>query len=305
MSSSSFSLSPRHLLTALTVIILWGMNFVVIKIGLKGIPPFLMGSLRFALVAFPAILFIPRPRVPLRLLIGYALAISLGQFAFLFSAMAVGMPAGLASLVLQAQAFFTVGFSALVFGDKLRASNLCGMLVAALGLLLLASASLSNATAPVSLPGFLLTLCAALSWAAGNVINKKIGPTAVLSLVSWSALVPILPFFALSWCFEGWPLIHSSLVNLSLPSALTIVYLAFAATLIGYTLWGKLLGALPTHLVAPLTLMVPVIGLTAAWLLLGEALSARQIGGALVIMLGLLINVFGQRLLQSVKTVWR
>ena len=100
-------------------------------------------------------------------------------------------------------------------------------------------------------------------------------------------------------------MIHSSLVNLSLPSALTIVYLAFAATLIGYTLWGKLLGALPTHLVAPLTLMVPVIGLTAAWLLLGEALSARQIGGALVIMLGLLINVFGQRLMQSVKTVWR
>jgi O-acetylserine/cysteine efflux transporter len=137
-------LSARHIITALIVIFLWGMNFVVIKIGLKGIPPFLLGALRFMLVAFPAILFLPRPKVPLKWLLAYALTISLGQFAFLFSAMAVGMPAGLASLVLQAQAFFTVGFSALVFGDKLRAANLLGMLIASIGLALLGSASLAN-----------------------------------------------------------------------------------------------------------------------------------------------------------------
>ena len=137
-------LTTRHLMTALIVVCLWGMNFVVIKIGLKGIPPFLMGALRFMLVAFPAILFLPRPKVPFKLLVAYALAISLGQFAFLFSAMAVGMPAGLASLVLQAQAFFTVGLSAVVFGDKLRASNLIGMLIASAGLILLGSASIAS-----------------------------------------------------------------------------------------------------------------------------------------------------------------
>lgn len=298
---SNSVLSPRHILIAATVILLWGMNFVVIKIGLKGIPPFLLGALRFMLVAFPAILFLPRPKVSFKLLLAYAMFISLGQFAFLFSAMAVGMPAGLASLVLQAQAFFTVGLSAMVFGDKLRASNLAGMLVASMGLILLGSASLGNTGSQVSVAGFVLTLCAALSWASGNVINKKIGVTNVLSLVSWSALVPILPFLLLSYLFEGGDVMLHSLVNMSWSSGLTIVYLAVAATLIGYTLWGKLLSSLPTHLVAPLTLMVPIVGLTAAWLLVDEALSQKQIAGAATVMAGLLINVFGQKLTDRLR----
>ncbi|MBC3860836.1 EamA family transporter [Undibacterium jejuense] len=295
------TLSPRHILTASIVILLWGMNFVVIKIGLKGIPPFLLGALRFAMVAIPSIFFIPRPKVPLRLFIAYAMTISLGQFAFLFSAMAVGMPAGLASLVLQAQAFFTVGFSALVFGEKFRVSNLIGMLTASLGLILLGSASINGGVSQVTLAGFGLTICAAASWATGNVINKKIGQTAVLSLVSWSALIPIIPFFLLSICFEGMDAIKHSLINMSISSGLTIVYLAFAATLIGYTLWGKLLSSLPTHTVAPLTLLVPVVGLTAAWILLGEALKPLQIIGAIVVMCGLLINVFGQKIFQKLR----
>ena len=280
------------------------MNFVVIKIGLKGVPPFLLGALRFLLVAFPAIIFLPRPNIALKLLLAYATLISLAQFAFLFSAMAVGMPAGLASLVLQAQAFFTVGLSALVFGDKLRASNLLGMLTASIGLLLLGSASLNNSASQVTIAGFALTLCAALSWAGGNVINKKIGATNVLSLVSWSALVPILPFLLLSYLFEGGDVILHSVKNISLSSALSIAYLALAATLIGYTLWGKLLGSLPTHLVAPLTLMVPVVGLTAAWVLLDEALNQTQLLGAAIVMAGLLINVFGQKLSSSLRRVF-
>lgn len=297
-------LSPRHILIAAIVILLWGMNFVVIKIGLKGIPPFLMGALRFILVAFPAILFLPRPQISLKLLLAYAAFISLGQFAFLFSAMAVGMPAGLASLVLQAQAFFTVGLSAMVFGDKLRPSNLAGMLIASIGLILLGSASLGNSASQVTVAGFVLTLCAAFSWASGNVINKKIGATNVLSLVSWSALVPILPFLLLSYIFEGGEVMLHSLQNMSLSSALTIVYLAIAATLIGYTLWGKLLSSLPTHLVAPLTLMVPVVGLTAAWVLLNEALNQTQLLGAATVMAGLLVNVFGPRFASGLRRVF-
>jgi O-acetylserine/cysteine efflux transporter len=301
------ALSTQHLITAMIVIFLWGMNFVVIKIGLKGVPPFLLGALRFMLVAFPAILFIPRPKIQLKWMLAYAITISLGQFAFLFSAMSVGMPAGLASLVLQAQAFFTVGLSALIFGDKLRAPNIIGMLIASIGLYLLGSASMAhpaNSASPVPLLGFLLTICAAASWASGNVITKKIGATNILSLVVWSALIPILPFLLLSWIFEGPERISASLYHLSLPSILTVCYLAFAATLIGYSLWGKLLSSLPTHQVAPLTLLVPVIGLTAAWLLLDEALVAKQILGAAIVMGGLLVNVFGQRLRENWRRVF-
>ena len=74
-------------LAALLVISLWGINFVIIKVGLNDFPPLLLGALRFAAVAFPAIFFIKRPQIPLKLLLTYGLAISFGQFAFLFTAL--------------------------------------------------------------------------------------------------------------------------------------------------------------------------------------------------------------------------
>ena len=301
MNKSRFS--TRHALAAAAVIFIWGMNFYVIKIGLKGFPPILLGAVRFTMVAFPAVLFLPRPKVPFKWLAAYGLSISFAQFAFLFSAIAAGMPAGLASLVLQAQAFFTVAISAVVFGDKLRFSNLLGMLIAAVGLYLLGRASLIDASHPVPLIGFVLTLCSALSWATGNVVSKKIGPTAALSLVAWGALVTVIPYFLLSFYVEGLEQIQASLAHIALPSILTIAYLSFIASLVGYTLWGKLLVALPTHMVAPLTLLVPVIGLSSCWLLLDEALHASQILGAGVVMLGLVVNVFGQNLMRRLRAI--
>lgn len=294
-------MKSHHILTALIVIVLWGMNFVVIKIGLKGIPPLLLAALRFMFVAFPAIFFLARPKVELKWLIAYAATMSFGQFAFLFSAIAVGMPAGLASLVLQAQAFFTVGLSALIFSDKLKISNVLGMLIASLGLVLLGSASISASASQVSLAGFGLTLCAALSWACGNVVSKKMGSVNMLSLVAWSALLPIIPFIALSCMLDGITVVWHSLTHISLSAVLAILYLSGAASLIGYTLWGKLLATLPTHVVAPLTLLVPVVGLSSAWLLLDESLNRIQILGALIVMAGLVFNVFGQKMINVIQ----
>jgi O-acetylserine/cysteine efflux transporter len=297
-------LKPAHIFTALIVIVLWGMNFVVIKIGLKGIPPLLLAALRFTFVAFPAIFFLARPKVELKWLIIYAATISFAQFAFLFSAIAVGMPAGLASLVLQAQAFFTVGLAALIFGDQLKPSNVMGIFIASLGLLLLGSASLTGNTgsaAQVSLAGFALTLCAALSWACGNIVSKKMGAVNMLSLVAWSALLPIIPFLLLSFLMDGVAVVWHSLTHISLTAILAILYLSGAASLIGYTLWGKLLAALPTHVVAPLSLLVPVVGLTSAWIILDESLNQMQIVGAIIVMTGLLFNVFGQKLIDALR----
>lgn len=299
-------LKPVHIVTALIVIVLWGMNFVVIKIGLKGIPPLLLAALRFTFVAFPAIFFLAKPKVELKWLIIYAATISFAQFAFLFSAIAVGMPAGLASLVLQAQAFFTVGLAALIFGDRLKPSNVVGIFIASLGLLLLGSASLtasaSASTAQVSIAGFALTLCAALSWACGNIVSKKMGAVNMLSLVAWSALLPIIPFFVLSCLMDGVTVVWHSLTHISLSAMLAILYLSGAASLIGYTLWGKLLAALPTHVVAPLSLLVPVVGLSSAWIILDESLNRTQIIGASIVMAGLLFNVFGQKLITAIRT---
>ncbi len=108
-------MSRKDGVLALLVVVVWGLNFVVIKVGLHNMPPLMLAGLRFMLVAFPAIFFVARPKVPLNLLLGYGLTISFAQFAFLFCAINFGMPAGLASLVLQAQAFFTIVLGAFTF----------------------------------------------------------------------------------------------------------------------------------------------------------------------------------------------
>lgn len=294
-------MSVKDRLLALCVVILWGVNFVVIKVGLHGMPPFLLAGLRFSLVALPAIFFVPAPRIPFRWLLAYGMTMSFGQFAFLFCAIKLGMPAGIASLVLQAQAFFTLLIGVVLLGEKLRWNHIAGILVAVAGIVVLAEGRPVTQTAGgMTLVTLLLTLAGALSWAFGNISNKVImsrnGNMKIMSLVVWSALIPIVPFFACSWLFEGETLIVDSLVNIQLPTILSLLYLAFIATIVGYGIWGNLLARYETWRVAPLSLLVPVVGLVSTALLLGETLSGLQIVGALMIMLGLLINVFGSRL---------
>lgn len=282
-------MSTRDLLLALVVIVVWGLNFVVIMTGLNHMPPLFMGALRFMLVVFPAILFIRKPQVPWRWLLAYGLTISLGQFAFLFSAMAVGMPAGLASLVLQSQAFFTLLFAALFIGERVRPPNLMGLVVAAIGLTLIGM----QVDRVMTLAGFTLTICAASMWALGNVITRRIGKVDLVGLVVWGNLIPPLPFLALSWWLEGPVAIQAALDGFNLQSALVLIYLAFGATLLGYSIWGRLLSRYPASQVAPFSLLVPVVGLTSASVLLGDRLGLWQLIGALLVMLGLLINVCG------------
>ncbi len=285
-------MSGRDLLLALVVIVAWGMNFVVIKVGLDGLPPMLLGALRFALVAFPAILLIRRPQLPWRWLVAYGATISLGQFAFLFEAMHNGMPPGLASLVLQSQAFFTLFFAAIFLGERLRAASVLGLVVAAGGLALIGLES--DAATPLF--AVILTLCGAAMWAMGNIITRRFGNIDLVALVIWGALIPPLPFLALSWWLEGPALIEQSLRTISVNSLLALVYLSFVATMLGYSLWGRLLSRYPVGKVAPFSLLVPVVGISSSAWLLGERMSPLQMCGGALVMVGLLINVFGPRL---------
>lgn len=290
-------MSVKDMLLALCVVVAWGVNFVVIKLGLQGMPPFVLAGLRFALVAFPAIFFVRRPPIPLRWLVVYGMTISFGQFAFLFLAIKLGMPAGLASLVLQAQAFFTLLLGALLLAEKLRWNHIVGIIIATLGMFLLATAGMEGQTsAGITLTTMMLTLSAALSWGLGNITNKIImrnRSVPIMSLVVWSALVPVIPFFACSLLFEGQAAIVNSLLHIGLQTMLALFYLAFVATIVGYAIWGNLLSRYETWRVAPLSLLVPVVGIITAALVLDEHLSGQQMLGAVVIILGLLVNVFG------------
>ncbi len=290
-------MSFRDRLLALTIVLVWGVNFVIIKVGLQGMPPLLLAGLRFALVAFPALLFVKRPQLPIHWLVAYGLTISFGQFALLFWALSVGLAAGLASLLLQAQAFITLAFGAVLLKEKIRLHNVIAVTTAGAGIYLLAAAQghASTSLTPLTL---LLIIGAATCWALGNITNKVIMqnysvPT--MSLIVWSALVPTTAFFVASYFIEGNEQIRHALINIEWHNLFSIVYLSLLATIVGYGGWSYLLSRYETSLVAPLSLLVPVFGLLSAWILLGESLGLYQIIGVLVIAIGLVINVFGRK----------
>ncbi|KJT74610.1 O-acetylserine/cysteine export protein, partial [Salmonella enterica subsp. enterica serovar Heidelberg str. 670102-3] len=124
---------------------------------------------------------------------------------------------------------------------------------------------------------------------------------AVMSLVVWSALIPILPFLLSSLLLEGADHITQSLITIDMTTILSLLYLAFVATILGYGIWGALLGRYETWRVAPLSLLVPVVGLASAAVLLGETLTGMQLAGAVLIMAGLYINVFGFRVRRTAR----
>ena len=293
------------LLLALCVVIIWGVNFVVIKVGLEGIPPFLLAALRFMLVAFPACFFVKRPTVPLKWLVAYSMTISFGQFSLLFLAITLGMPAGLASLIIQAQVFFTLLFSACLLREKLHTWNLAGLVVAIAGMILLVQHSLVGQGGGMTLTGLLLTLAAAFSWELGNISNKVIMrdyPVPGLSLVVWSALIPILPFVLCSLWFEGPTTIMRSLSGFTVSGVFSVLYLSLLSTLVGYGLWGSLLGRYEASKVAPMALLIPVAGIISAALLLGETISRGQVIGIVVIIAGLMITTLGGRFIVRRRT---
>ena len=293
----------RDWLAALLVISAWGVNFVVIKFGLTELPPLLLGALRFIFVAFPSVFFVPRPKLPWRTIVLYGLTISFGQFAFLFTALHVGMPAGLASLVLQAQAFFTVLIAWRYMKEPIYRHNLVGMAIAIAGLFMVHLGG--GGQDGMTLLGFVFTLVAALSWATGNIVVKGVGKVDMFSLVVWGALVPPVPFLLMSLVFEGPTLMIQSLAHLTWVGAASVAYLALAATLVGYVLWGRLLSRHPAGKVAPLTLLVPVLGLVAAAVILDEHMGLMQWLGAAVILLALVVNSFGARLFRYRSTALR
>jgi O-acetylserine/cysteine efflux transporter len=288
----------RDLALVLLVVLLWGVNFVVIKLGLRGISPFVLAGLRFTFTALPAIFFLRRPKLPFRVYAGFALTTFFGQFALLFWAIKVGMPTGLSSLVHQSQAFFTVLLAAVFLGERPRPAQLVGMAVAALGLASIATES----GASLPLAGFVLNLGAALAWAAGNLVARSLsrhGEVNALAFVVWSALpLPVL-FFALAWALEGHEAVTASLTAMDAVSWAAVGYLAFGATLTGYGLWSRLLRTYPAAQVARFTLLVPVVGLACGWLAFGERLSSAEIAGCALVIAGLAVPFVSSRLVEA------
>jgi O-acetylserine/cysteine efflux transporter len=291
-------LAPRDLALTLVVVALLGFSFVPIKIGLREMPPFALAALRFLFAAFPLVLFVRRPRIPASIVVAYGFAIGVCQFGLLFLALNLGMPAGLSSIVIQVQVFFTIGLGVAFLGDRLRRENVIGAVGAALGVGLLGIYKLRTG-AESTFIGLLLVLAAAFAWAVGNIVAKRAArehEADMFALVVWSSLVPPLPVAAGWYFFEGGPSVLRGLWSANALAWSCVVFLAYAATLFGFASWARLLHRYPTALVSPFALLIPVSGLASGALLLGESLAPLQALGVALVLAGLVVNVYGGRL---------
>lgn len=281
-------------LLAVFVAVLWGANFIALDGGLAHFPPFFFAGLRFA-VLLPVLLFIPRPRVRWRWLLGYGLGFATLQFAFLFVALRTGMPTGLASLVLQSSAPFTVLLGALLLRERLSGVQVLGICTAVLGMVVI---GWHRAQAATLLP-LLLTLAGAFSWALGNLCSRKAEAPNPLHLTLWISVVPPVPMFALSAVFEGptagWESLTTAFSTETGLIALTgLAYTVLLATVVGSGVWTTLLGRYPASTVAPFSLLVPITGFTLAWLVLGETPHWLELAAGAVVVTGVLLGSLGR-----------
>lgn len=284
----------KHILLAILVMAIWGANFVAIKLGLQELPPFLFSTLRFILTAIPVIFLIGKRDAPWKIIIAIGIFLGVMKFTLLFIGMDIGVPAGIASLVLQSQVFFTVLIAALLLKEKTAWNDWAGLLIAFTGIAVIAG----EAPEIQSLIGLILVVVAGLCWACSNLVMKQAGSVNMLRLIIYVALIPPLPLLILSWQFEGVDKIIASLSEISATGIGALLYVVVLATIFGFAVWGYLLSRYPASKVAPFTLLVPLFGLTFSNLILGENISRLQFTGAALVMAGLLF-VYGKVLIQN------
>ncbi len=286
-------LAPIHLGLVLFAVANWGLSFVVIRVGLAGMPPFFFAALRFLFAAFPAMLFIKRPALPWAWLAAYGFAIGVLQFGVLFFAMRLGISAGMASLVIQSQAFFTVLLASTIFGEHLALHQWFGLLLASCGIGLIALLGGNSATPA----GVGLTLVSGLGWAIANLLvrqSKKNDPNInMFALVIHGSAFSVLPLLLLSAVFDGLPAIGKAIFGFGVASGFSVLYVALVATVTCFGAWAWLIGRYGVGVIAPFGLLVPVFGMLFASIFLAEHFSAFKLLAASLVVLGLLVNTFG------------
>lgn len=279
-------MKPFHIFLAVLVAVIWGVAFVISKLGLEDFTPPQLTALRFLVAAF-AVLWLPRPNISWGALLAIGLTVFTGQFLLQFFGIAYGMPAGLTAVVVQTQALFTVLFATLLIGDKPTSQQVTGMLTAFAGLLMI------GLTLGAGIPAiaFALSLASAISWATGNVLVKRLPKVNTLHLMVWASLVPPLPALAISAAMDGPTALFTAVTHASWIGLFAPLYLGVLASVFAYAIWGNLLQRYSTGAVAPFALLAPAVGAIASAFITGESFGPVRLGGMGLMLVGLAVVV--------------
>lgn len=287
----------HHLLLAVLITAIWGMNFSVIKLGLQDVDPFMLAGIRFLLCALPALFFIAKPAVKWRWLIGYGVLFGVGLWGMVNLAITLGVSAGVASLLLQFSALFTLLLGGWAFREPLSRYQLAGIAVALGGLLCIIFLT-DGSVSPI---GLVCVLVAAIAWSMANILYKKANSRQVFAFLIWSSLFAPIPLFILAYAVNGLSGFQVLIAHTSGTMLLSILFQVYPNTLFGYWVWNALLKRYPVSTVAPLSLLVPVFGLLGSFWIFDEQLSALKLAALFIIVSGLATGLYGARLMQA----WR
>ena len=285
------TLPLRHFLLALSVVAIWGSNFVVIRWGLNAFPPLLFAALRFTFAAIPAVFLLPRPQVSWRNLAAYGALVGVGQFGLLYLAMRSQISPGLASLVIQTQVFFTLLLAMRLSGERVQGFQWLSLAMAAAGIGVIAS----HTDGATTVLGLAMVLLAAFSWSSGNIVGKRAGAVNMLAYVVWSSVFAAPPLYALSLVVEGPAQMGDALSHAGLGAWAAVLWQSVGNTLFGYGAWSFLLSRYPAATIVPMALLVPVFGMSCSALLLGEGLPPWKLAAAALVISGLAINLLWPR----------
>lgn len=290
-------MTPRDILLAIAVAALWGFAFVPIRLGVEEMPPLLLTALRFVFSAFPFVFFIRPPKAPIRVVIAFGLVLGVVKFGLLFTGMKLGMPAGLSSLIMQTQVFFTVLLAALLLRE--RPSRLQGVAIA-VALCGVAVIAFSKERGAPLLP-FAMVLLASFFWALANMLARRAEGADMLAFVVWASLVPPLPLLILSLWFDGTQAVLRPLLHPTWLAVGSVAFLALGATIFCFSVWTRLLNRYPAAVVTPFALLAPIFGFLSGWLFLDEPLPLPVFVGTVLVLAGLAVNVFGPRVLRRAR----
>ncbi|MDR3442791.1 MAG: EamA family transporter [Legionella sp.] len=285
-----------HLLLALLVVVVWGINFLFVSLGLQEISPLLLCALRFLLASIPAIFFIKFPRGSFKIIASYGIVMFALQFGFLFIGMSFGMPAGIASILIQVQVFFSMLFAVFFLGEQPNIGQVAGALVSFMGIGLVAL----HFDNDISLAGFIFILAAAATWGLGNLITKKVKGNQgsnMVALIAWGSFVACIPMLFLSLLIEGGANFISTFEHITWKGVGSLFYIVFVSTWVGYGVWNWLMARYPVGMVAPFTLLVPVVAMLSSVIFLGETFQLWKLVAGLLVISGLCINILGSRYL--------
>ena len=278
----------RDLILAISIPTLWGFGFTVTKLGMQELSPMLINGLRWGLTGLVLVWWFPIPRKYFAQIILISFIGCTVQYSLTYSGLNL-INASSAVLLIQTEVPFGVLVAYFYLKEKPKLKNLLGILIAFLGLLILAGApSLEG-----KYIGILLLLSGTFTWSLGQVIAKNVSEKINgICLTAWIGVLSGPQLIIGSQFIEGD--VYNKILSASFETWIIVLYLGLMMNCLGYSAWYYVLGKYEVNKIMPIMLLIPVTGLITTIVLLGERPEINTYIGGLIIIFGVSLILLGK-----------